>query len=118
MGVFRKRILVRNPQSGQSLETEALVDTGSTLTVLPIEYLRRLEIAILGTRSFELADKNTVELTVGYAEVTVEGGTVLTLCAFGESVAEPILSATTLELLFLAVDPARKELLPVQGLLM
>ncbi len=118
MGTFRQRILVRNPQTLQIFETEALVDTGSTLTVLPKERMTQLGIENLGTRSFELANKHVVDLLVGYAEVTVGDSSVVTLCAFGEEVAEPILGATALELLFLAVDPVRKALMPVHGLLM
>ena len=118
MGVFRQRVVIRNPQTLQRFETEALVDTGSTLTVLPKEQMTQLGIEDLGTRTFELANKHLVDLSVGYVEVVVEGRSVVTLCAFGDEVAEPILGATALELLFLAVDPVRKALVPVHGLLM
>lgn len=118
MGVFRQRMSVRNPQTGRSIELEALIDTGSTSTALSLADMTRLGVAALGTRSFELANKHLVDLSVGYVEVVVEGRSVVTLGAFGEEVAEPILGATALELLFLAVDRVLKALVPVHGLLM
>ena len=118
MGTFRQRVSIRNPQTHQALETEALLDTGSTLMVLTRDLMTQLGIEELGTRSFELANKDVVNLSIGYVEVAVGDRTVVTLCAFGDAVAEPILGATALELLFLAVDPVRKTLVPVHGLLM
>ncbi len=61
MGTFRVAIEVGDPQ-GQRYETlEALVDTGSTYTVLPAALLRRLGIQPIERRQFEIADDRVVE---------------------------------------------------------
>lgn len=115
MGLVRKPIIFRNLENGRSLTITALVDSGSTLTVIPAEDARQLGLRSRGTREVELADKSVVTWDVGYVEVSVAERSTALLCAYGDSVAEPILGVTALELLNLAVDPVNQELIPVRG---
>src|SRR5687768_9765729 len=91
VGIFSVPITVGHLETGASVTVEALVDTGSTLTVLAGSALRRLGVTPSGRQAFELADGSEVEWDVGEARVTVQGRSTPTLCAFGAEEASPIL---------------------------
>src|SRR5262249_54856482 len=62
VGTFEVELEVRGPERERFESIEALVDTGSTFTVLPSALLRRLGITPHTRASFVLADGNEVEL--------------------------------------------------------
>ena len=66
----------------------------------------------MGTRRFLLADGRRVEMEYGQAWATIDGESVVTIVAFGEDNAPPLLGAYTLEGLALAVDPSSQRLVP------
>jgi predicted aspartyl protease len=103
--------------AGQRFESiEALVDTGSTYTVLPGSLLRRLGVNPHRRSVFELADGSTTEWDVGQTWVRLNDMGQITLVVFGEEGVAPILGAVTLEEFLLAPDLIRQELIPVRGL--
>ena len=117
MGTFSVIIEIGDSQ-GQTFESvEALVDTGTTYTVLPQEALVRLGIQPIETVSFELADDRIVEYQVGEARVRLDGRERTTLVVFGPEGSAPLLGATTLQLFNLAVDSTRERLFTVPALL-
>ena len=65
-----------------------------------------------GRRGFLLADGRRVEMDYGQAWATIEGVIVVTIVVFGEDDAPPLLGASTLEGLALAVDPEAQRLVP------
>ena len=69
MGTFTVPIQVGDLAGQNFVSMEALVDTGSTYTVLPKEVLDQLGIEPEGQRSFELADDRLVEYSIGYARM-------------------------------------------------
>ena len=115
MSLVRKAITFRNPENNLSLTVTALVDSGSTLTVLPRSDAEQLRLRSMGTRELELADKSVVNWDVAVVQVDVVGRSAGATCAFGDTIAEPILGVTALEQLGLAVDPVNEELVPVRG---
>lgn len=117
MGTFTVSLQVGDPARLRFIEIEALVDTGATHTLLPKDVLRTLGIEAVDRVSFQLADERMVEYEVGEARVRLDGRERTALVVFGPEGATPLLGATTLELFNMAVDPVRRRLVPVPGLL-
>ena len=117
MGTFNVRATVGNPDTAAREPVSALVDTGSTFSMLPADMLRRLGIAPTRTRRLRLANGSIEEYQTGTAHFEVDGRDGIARVVFGpESVY--MLGATTLEDLSFAVDPVNKRLIPEDGLLM
>ena len=80
--------------------------------MLPARLLRELGIEPVAKRMFPVADGRRVEMEYGRAWATVDGESEVTIVAFGEDNAPPVLGAYTLEGLALAVDPSSQRLVP------
>ena len=117
MGTFTVPVEVGSPSGGQFIQVEALVDTGSTYTVISRDVLDRLGIESIETVPFELGDNRIVEYEVGEARVRLDGRERTTLVVFGAEGASPLLGATTLQLFNLAADATRERLVTVPALL-
>lgn len=117
MGTFSVAIEIGDPQGQRYERVQALVDTGSSLSVAPEALLRRLGVVSLGREPFRLADKRRVRMDIGETRVRVNGRGVMTLVVFGPE-DQYILGAITLESLRLAPDPVGRRLAPVDWLLM
>ena len=117
MGTFSVTVEVGAPSSGRFIQVEALVDTGSTYTVLSRAVLEPLGIETIETVSFQLADNSIVEYDVGEARVHLNGRERTTLVVFGPEGTTPLLGATTMQLFNLAADPTREQLVTVPALL-
>jgi len=115
MGTFQVQLEVAGPARERFLPVDALVDTGSTYTVLPRGLLRDLGVAVDRTARFVVADGSEVELELGRAWVRFEGSQEYTLVVFGD---HALLGAVTLEEFLLAPDPVGGRLIPVPGLMM
>ena len=113
MGVFNWPIRLESIDGKQSLQLDALVDTGSFYTIVPTSLLRRLETVPTEKVGLELADGRRVVWDIGEARAMVDGRRVTTLVAFGEDGVEPVLGAYTLEGLRLSVDPVEETLVPI-----
>ena len=117
MGTFTVSVQIGDLGGRQFTEVEALVDTGTTYTTLPINIVAQLGIEEHGVRRFELADNRIVEYPVGYARIQVEGQDTITQVVFAPENTTPLLGATTLQLLSLGVDPVNHRLIPVPALM-
>ena len=93
------------------------MDTSATYTVLPQDVLEQLGIEQEGQRSFELADDRLVEYPIGYARMRLGDDQTIVLVVFGPEGISPLLGATALEHLTLAVDPVHQRLISVPALL-
>lgn len=118
MGTFSYLIGIGTPDGSRYEEIQALVDTGSSYTVVPTSLLSRLGVSRAEKRPFRLADDRIVEKDIGYTQVRIDARSVVTIVVFGDERPEPLLGAYALEGLGLAVDPLGKRLIPVPGLLM
>ena len=117
MGTFNVSIQIGDLAGQQFVEVQALVDTGSTYTVLSKELLEQLGINQEGQRSFELGDDRLVEYPIGYARMRLGEDQTIVLVVFGPEGVSPLLGATALEHLSLAVDPIHQKPIPVPALL-
>ena len=117
MGPFTVGVEILDLNRLQTIEVQALVDTGATHTLLPRGVLGQLGIVPGERVSFDLADERTVEYEVGEARLRLDGRERTTVVVLGPEGATPLLGATTLELFNSAVDTMRRTLIPVPGLL-
>ena len=114
MGTFSQTLRLESVDGERSVEVEALVDTGTFLTLVPARLLRQLGVRPFDTRTAELADGRLVDYDVGHAVASIGERTVTTLVLFGNDDAEPLLGAYTLEGLHMAVDPVNTRLVPLK----
>ena len=112
MGTFTWPLRISGMDGQHSLDVEATVDTGAFYTTIPARLLRQLGIEPMGSRRFLVADGRRVEMEYGQAWATIDGESEVTIVAFGQDDAPPLLGAYTLEGLALAVDPSSQRLIP------
>lgn len=117
MGTFRVTIEVGDPHGQRFEKVDALVDTGASYTMLPADLLRRLGVESTETWRFEVADNRTVEYPIGQTWIRLDDRIRMRVVVFGDS-GKTLVGADTLEGFGLAVDPVRKRLVRVDGLLM
>jgi clan AA aspartic protease len=118
MGAFRVPIEVGDIQGRRFESVEALVDTGSSYTLVPRSLLQRLGVTPEERWPFTLADGRTVEYDVAQVQVRLDGRRRYTVVVFGDDGAQCLLGVVTLEKFRLGVDPVSRRLIPVPGLLM
>jgi clan AA aspartic protease len=104
MGTFEVQIGVGHPAGGDFHPVSALVDTGSTHSVMPESLLADLSLQPLERRSYRIADGGIVQFDVGEARFKVEGRERTCPVIFGPE-GRYLLGATTLEIFDLMVDP-------------
>ena len=118
MGTFAVPVEISRPYGDEFAAMDAVVDTGATYSVFPSDVLENIGAVVDETRAFDLADNRTVQLPIGHAEIRIAGKQIITQVVFGPVNGPSLIGATTLEGAGLAVDPMRKLLVPVNGLLM
>ena len=117
MGCFSVRIELGDPQGTRFQPVDALVDTGSTHSVIPASLLRDLGVAPYGREEFVLADDRVAEYDVGYTMVRLGNQALPTQVVFAEHGEQALLGAVTLEQFGLAVDTVNQQLIRVRKLL-
>ena len=117
MGTFSVVLQASDLERRQTIEIDALVDTGATYTAFPSDLLARLGVEKEDTRRFELADNQIVEYPVGQARIGLEGHELILLVVFAPEDTGPLLGATTLETFGLGADLVGQKLVPVTALL-
>ena len=116
MGTFYATLRVSDRLRERYAHVDALVDTGSTYTSLPEGLLDDLGIERDEVRRFELADNRIVEYSMGETRLGLENRERTVPVVFAPNDTEPIIGATTLEILGLGIDPIREKLVPVIAL--
>jgi predicted aspartyl protease len=118
VSTFQIPIELGDPAGSNFEPHNALVDTGSTYTVVPTSVLERLGVAPHPTSVFEFAGGRREEWRLGRTWLRLDGRLEMTLVVFAAEGVDPILGAVTLEEFLLAVDPVKQKLIPVTGLIM
>lgn len=114
MGTFSETLRLESIDGERSVETDALIDTGSFYTLVPAKLLKELEVEPFDTYTLELADGRIVDHDVGLAVAIIGERSAPTLVLFGDDDVEPLLGAHTLQGLMLAVDPPYERLVPLK----
>ena len=111
MGIFSVTVRVGHPEGGDLVPVTAMVDTGSTHTVLPNSLLESLSIQRRATRNIRIADGSRVQFGYGTALIAINDEQWPCPVIFGPE-NQFLLGATTLETFDLTVDPMDGELVP------
>ena len=114
MGLTVLDVEVANPSAPEKGRmVQFLIDSGAVYSVVPAAVLEELGIKPLAVKSFRLADGSKIYRKKGVAVFKyrdeIGGADVI----FGEPGDSTLLGAFTLEALGLALDPLRRELLPL-----
>lgn len=113
MGLFYVKGFLTGP-TGQSEEADFLVDTGSTLLVVPRSMAERLALTPTRFQRIITAGGQREVSPVAEVRLRLDGQETTTPC-FIAPAGSPLLGAVALEGLFLAADPVAKRLVPVEG---
>ena len=116
MGNFRCPVEVYSEDGSRSHTVDALVDTGATYSCLPGRLLRDLRIVPIMRVESELADGSVVEDDAGVVKLRFQDSEIITYVVFAREHEPSLLGAIALETALLAVDPARKRLIPTRNL--
>ena len=117
MGRVEARMKLTNPAVRERAEELALmVDTGATFTVVPSELWQRIGLTAEFTRRLRTADGRVLERGQGSAYVEIDGHAGVVPVVEAREGDLPVLGVTTLEILGLAVDPVRQQLVPSEHL--
>ncbi len=112
MGVFTKRVLFADLQRHATVEVDAVIDTGSSLCVVPEPVAILLGLQRIGLSDFILADGRMTTFPVAGLRVELEGKIGFITAAIGPEEAQPIIGASALEALGLGVEPGTEKLIP------
>lgn len=93
-------------------EVDAVIDTGSSLCLVPESLAQLLGLELVGVGNFTLADGSTVAFPIAGLRVELEGKVGFITTAVVPNPAEPILGALALEALGLGVEPGTEKLIP------
>ena len=106
MSAFKVNVVASNPAKPESKTPpiEVLVDTGSELSWLPTDALRKAGIKIVRKRTFQTATKQMVEREIGYAILRVNEFETVDEVVFAEKGDMHLLGVRTLEGFGVVVD--------------
>jgi len=117
MGHVWVKVKVKNPLADTEVEEEALVDTGATYTVMPLNISDKLGLRVVGKKDVETA-KGLVQLDESFAIVEIEGKRGLTPLLVSRDLKDLLIGVLTLEALGLMVDPTTGKLKETRILLL
>ena len=113
MGLFRVAVTLTGP-TGITATRDLLVDTGSTLLVLPRAFAEQLHLVTIREQPVLIAGGRREIWPIAEVRLTIGNRTTTTPCFIAPS-GRPLLGAVALESLFLAVDPVARRLVDVEG---
>jgi predicted aspartyl protease len=118
VGLTTLRVDVANVADPDHVRTlEFLVDSGAIYSVVPAQVLHELGIKPITTQEFRLADGSAISRRKGGAVFRYGDRVGVADVIFGEEGDHLLLGAFTLEALGLALDPLRRQLLPMPMIL-
>jgi predicted aspartyl protease len=106
MSVFKISVIAVNPKNEEQKSTpiDALVDTGSALSWIPEEILKKIDISPRRKKIFKTASGERIERQVGYAILRAEGYETIDELVFAEKGDMILLGVRTIEGFSVMVD--------------
>jgi predicted aspartyl protease len=118
MGHTTAAVKICNPQDGtKCVETELIVDTGSTYTWIRRERLEAIGVKPSKARKFRTIEGRTIEREVGEAVIECLGERAMSIVVFAERDDVEVMGVVALESLALEVDPVTRQLKKAESLL-
>ena len=112
MAVFTRPATFSSIAGSSSIDAEAVIDTGSTFSLIPENWAEQLRLPLLGEDEMELADGTTRRMRLAAVWMELQGRTRVITATLGPAGAIPLLGATTLGEFGFGVDPAGERLIP------
>lgn len=112
VGIFNAPFTVYGPNMGRSRSLVGLVDTGALHTIIPAAMLEDLDIPVYGNREYQLADGSAIVMSVGSAQIELEGEIFAVPVLFGTDTRNILIGATTLGIFGYAADPGNRRFIP------
>ena len=113
MGVFNVQMEVGCPEVREFVVVEAMVDTGSSYTVLGEDLLADLGIRPSERQQFQLGDGSMVEYDMGEVRMRLEGRELNSPVVFGPAGVGALLGAVSLQNFRLIADSVNERLIPM-----
>ena len=113
MGVFSVRLEVGCPEVREFVVVDAMVDTGSSYTVLGEDLLADLGIRPSERQQFRLGDGGMVEYDMGEVRLRLEGREFSSPVVFGPVGVGALLGAVSLRIFGLVADSVNERLIPM-----
>lgn len=120
MGMFKKLVKVENPyDASKSFEAEFWIDTGALYSLIPCDFLERIDFQPESTKNIVLADGRTDKKLFGSCKFTIEGlpDTITCPVISGSKDSLFLLGATALENFGVIADPVNKTLNPILAII-
>lgn len=118
MGHTTAAVKICSPQDGtKCVETELIVDTGSTYTWIKRERLEAIGVKPSKARKFRTIEGRTIEREVGEAVIECLGERAMSIVVFAERDDVEVMGVVALESLALEVDPVTRQLKKAESLL-
>lgn len=118
--MFKQKVKVSNPEkSNLWFENDFWIDTGAIYTLIPQNYLNKIQFEPESTRNIVLADGRTDRKLFGFCKFEIEGQEGKITCPVIAGVDDSVflLGATALENFSLEVDPVNKRLHQVMAIM-
>ena len=104
MGHIFARVKVGSPLKAESVQAEAVVDTGATLTVIPAKLAEDLGLEVTGEAVVNMG-AGLLKLPRSGAWAEVEGRSEVIPVLVSDAIDRELIRVTALEILGLTVDP-------------
>ena len=114
VGTFYVDFVIWNQDKTRSRTLNGLVDTGASYTLIPASILEELGIERAESRVFSLADGSRRELSIGWADMELDGRSSPVSVVFGLDSRKILLGAMALESFALAADAKNRRLIPAE----
>jgi clan AA aspartic protease len=110
MGHIEVEVVLSNIQQTKSIKINAFVDTGATLSVIPEEISKELNLSKTGEKAKVLTAKGIEELELAHATIEIMGKKRIMPVLVSKQIDKVLIGVTTLEAMNLKVNPVTQQL--------
>jgi len=114
MGKVIEKVRVTNfKDTSKSIEIEAVVDTGATMSVLPIDLIQKLGLEKIDEVNVRYADNSVKRREVyGWIILEIAGRKAVFDVLAEDEVTQPLIGQIVLERLDLVIEPSTRKVIP------
>ena len=116
MGTFSAEISIGDAERKEWLDLSVTVDTGAFMTFVPGSLLRNLGLTADFTESFTTSNGGTRRADVAQTWIRANGREAITLIAFDDYEADPVMGRLAVNSLLLTADPVARKLVPMTNI--
>ena len=114
MGKVIEKVKVTNfKDTSKSIEIEAVIDTGATMSVLPMDLIQKLGLEKIDEMNVRYADNSVKRREVyGWIILEIAGRKAVFDVLAEDEGAQPLIGQIVLERLDLVIEPSRRKVIP------